>query len=559
LHSDEAQNVIDAVFHQVGIVRVVSVDDNYEPLPKVEEIIGKSASIEASDLQRLLTDFPGLYSAEPDVFSKRLRSFWNQESASAKEKLCAVLNVGSTTGPAEESADLAAVRNLPRFFHNYEFEALGLPEWRDRSDALLTESESHPTLVMFDEDLSKHGGSSDEGLTLIKEALAKVPEGPLICCLFSHKYHEETLDDSWKKLCEDHGFPLNRVVVIPKELLKDKPEEFAAFIKLSAVSKHYADLRGGAQALFAACVKAADEKIGLLNIRDLDKIVFASSTREGVWEPDTLIRLLAIYHRTEMRKKSLTDDALRNAAAIIRKISAIDTGSSGKSTAAIWKIHHLENYEESDLLNELHRPTDLADIYEKTGGRRFILIAPQCDLMVRTLAGYRGNDADSVKDGVLAQIVDRKPAYGWKLDFYSQNGDVWVDFKKTFSTRLMHLDLCVFNVSGEAELSLGSSPASLLIPAWEKRHRVAIKYLEELIAVYERIAPSGTQKNDVNRMLTRSNNEAVFDGLIDPERRALRLNFKRVARLLPPRSTALVKAYSEFLNRDAFEHSFLDG
>jgi hypothetical protein len=287
--------------------------------------------------------------------------------------------------------------------------------------------------------------------------------------------------------------------------------------------------------------------------------VFVSSNREGVWEPDTMLRLLGIYQQRETRKQAIRDDSLRSASENIRRISGVSTPISTPPSSALWDILHLENYEDAGTLNELHRPTDLGDIYEREGGRRYILIAPKCDLMIRTKGGYRGSDSDLTKEGILTAIEQGEPknSLGWKLEYYC-SGHWFVDFKKAFSVKLLCLDLCVFNADGSAKFNLNDPVSQLLIPAWTKRHKVIVKHLRQMIDKYRYIDPSGKQKNEINRHLTKANNEMTFTGTIDPDAGSIVMNFKRVGRLLPPRSTALLKAYGEFLNRDAFEHAFIE-
>jgi len=96
-----------------------------------------------------------------------------------------------------------------------------------------------------------------------------------------------------------------------------------------------------------------------------------------------------------------------------------------------------------------------------------------------------------------------------------------------------------------------------LTPAWAKRQKVIKKQLEQMIGTYRYINPSAKQKGEVSRHMTKASNEMTLTGVLDPDAGSIVMNFKRVGRLLPPRSTALLKAYGEFLNRDAFEHPFI--
>ncbi len=556
----EPKAIIDSVLNQIGIARVISVDDKNKLFPEIDDILGHLQSLESEQLEKLLMPFQGLYSHDLETLSIRVRDFWGKQEDQSKHDFLVRISMGSNPAGAEVAADAAAVKSLPHLFESWEFRAMGLSQWRASSQSVFAESQSKKTMILFDEDLSEQGGTDVEGLVLVKEALAATNEQQVICCLLSHKYHMATIHDDWRRVCTENEFPEYRVVIIPKELLVDNPSDFAALIKLASVSKYYVSLRTRIQEIFAASLDAAIDKIRKLNIYDLDQIVFVSSNKEGVWEPDTMLRLLGIFHRCKTRDEAIRNADLRSASESIRRISGISTPVSTQPGAALWDILHLENYEDAGPLNELHRPTDLGDIYEREGGRRYILIVPQCDLMVRTKAGYRGVDSDVVKEGTLAEIVDeapKNPNLGWKLDYYVPRKTLYVDFKRTFSVKLLCLDLCVFNADGSAQFRTEDPVPELLIPAWVKRHGVVARQFQQILGTYAYLAPTGKQKSEINRLLTKANNEMTFTGKIDAEGKAISMNFKRVGRLLTPRSTALLKAYSEFLNRDAFDHSFI--
>jgi hypothetical protein len=555
----EPKIIIDSVLNQIGVSRVISVDDKNKSLPDLSEILGHLQSLEILALEPLLAPFPGLFARDPEVLGQRVQAFWVAQNDESKRQFLEAIALGSGPAGAEVAADAAAVQALPVLFHSWDFQAMGLPQWRASATDIFKESESRKTMILFDEDLTDQGGTNTEGLTLIKEALSVTHEEQVVCCLLSHKYHMPTIQDEWRRVCEDNGFPEHRVIVIPKELLIDSPCDFAALVKLASVSKYYAVLKDKVQEIFVKSLAIASEKIRRLNLYDLDHMVFVSSDREGVWEPDTMIRLLGIFQRGETLTDAIRDASVRSASESIRKISGVSTPISTPPSGALQSILHLENYEDAGPLNELHRPTDLGDIYERDGGRQYILIVPQCDLMVRTKGGYRGTDSDTVKEGVLAEIVEREPkkGLGSKLEYYDLSRETFVDFKKASSVKLLCLDLCVFNPDGAARFKIDDPVPQLLIPAWTIRHKVIVKQLEDIIKTYIYIAPSGKQKSEISRHLTKANPDMTFWGTVDPEARSIVMNFKRVGRLLPPRSTALLKAYAEFLNRDAFEHSFI--
>lgn len=555
----EPKVIIDSVLSQIGVIRVISVDDKNKAYPDIADVLGHLQSLPIQELEPLLATFKGLFARDPEILGQNVRAFWTEQNDESKREFLESIALQGGQAGAQVAADTAAVEALPVLFQSWDFRPMGLPQWRAAAEQIFQESKTRKTMILFDEDLSDQGGSHVEGLTLIKETLAVTNEEQVMCCLLSHKYHMPTIHDDWRRVCDDNGFPEDRVIIIPKDLLLDSPCDFAALIKLASVSRYYSELKVKIQEIFAKSLTVATENIRRLNIYDLDQIVFVSSNREGVWEPDTMIRLLGIFQDGETRTQAIRDKDLRSASENIRRISGVSTPISTPPSSALWSILHQENYEDAGHLNELHTPTDLGDIYEREGGRKYILMVPQCDLMVRTKGGYRGSDSDTIKEGTLAQIVEGEPKnrLGWKLEYYDSGRAMFVDFKKAFSVRLACLDLCVFNPDGAAKFNLKDPIPLLMIPAWIKRHKVIAKQLEQIFSTYRYIAPSGKQKGEISRHLTKADPEMTLWGTIDPDAGSIVMNFKRVGRLLPQRSVALLKAYGEFLNRDAFDHPFI--
>jgi hypothetical protein len=557
--SAEPKEVIASVLVAVGIQRVISVDDSYSNgSAKIDLDDLMTALLSLGDTERAsLTEPLGFVVTEELVFRRRFKEYWDQASDAQRQSFHGQVRSANNTVSVENAeVDLAGIEHLPGLFGPFNFREMNLVDWRTQSPAIYTESLGQKTLILFDEDFKREGASDTEGLNLIKDALAQTTEDSVVCCLLSHKYHEDTLHTAWKALCDANGFSQGRVIVIPKELLINKPALFASLVKLAAVAPSYEALRNEIREIVKKSVEVAEKELAELNLIDLDRMVFRASTREGVWEPDTLFRIFSVFQTRESRKKALASDALRTQSADLRRISALDTPDDSPETGAVWEINRLENYEEANVLNELHRPIDVGDVFQK-GSKKYILIGPPCDLMVRA-GGWRGTTSDLVKEVILAEVTSRPPALGvgWKVDFFDNGHATFVDFKKTFSAKLACLDLCVFNADGTAKLSTNSTPPVLLIPTWEKRHGVLVDQLRGMITQYNRISPQASQRQDVERLLTRGDSAGVLGGKIEIGTETLTMNFKRVCRLLPPRSTALVKAYGAFLNRDAFEHPY---
>jgi hypothetical protein len=331
--------------------------------------------------------------------------------------------------------------------------------------------------------------------------------------------------------------------------------EFVRLLKLASIASQCNALRKEAQKIVDAALTDAKTRVESISMYDLEEMVFRSSFEEGVWEPETLFRIFYLFHRSETRKQALQSGTLHALAGEVRELSQIATPSEAAPSHKIFAIQHSEIYESADYLNPLRRPTELGDIYEKDGGKRYILIAAPCDLMVRNTMGMRGETEDLLREAALAEITTKnKKGRTWKLDFYDERTDYYVDLKKITFVKLWALDMCVFNDAGQAIFSLKDDPPKYLIHAWKLRFGIVGKFVKEILSQHERIKPTDAQRDDIVRLLTRISNEKLFTGKIDAEAQTLSFGFRRVARLRDSRSIALLSAYTSFLSRDAFEH-----
>ena len=146
------------------------------------------------------------------------------------------------------------------------------------------------------------------------------------------------------------------------------------------------------------------------------------------------------FPRTIVRTAALKDKTLHDLSAGIRSLSGIPTSSKSAPRHRIWEIQRQETFDSAAFINELHRPTDLGDIYETSSGKRFILIAPHCDLMVRGGSGQRGKHSDLLKEVVLAEITgSERINASWKLDYYDKDVPCFVVSKSLLLCRFTHL------------------------------------------------------------------------------------------------------------------------
>jgi len=299
----------------------------------------------------------------------------------------------------------------------------------------------------------------------------------------------------------------------------------------------------------------------------------------------------------------------------IRQVSLISAKPTWQVEHKIWPIQHGEIYDNEDYLNSLHFPLEMGDIFEKDGGKKFILIAPPCDLMVRS-SGMR---SDGIDYATLVQIscaaatsdeVGRasddaeEKSIEWELPYFDRIQRCFVKFRTALSVRLFGLDLCVLNADGRLTLSLDAEPDALLIPSWAKRFQWLRANVTKIVEAYRAAevvksptkgtelqaevaeenvaegaesqaratkngaeqAKSQTEAEKSQKAAAKSKKEFVlaaharidplglFAPLVQKNPDKLSYNLKRIGRLTQPRASALLAAYARFLTRPAFDH-----
>jgi hypothetical protein len=546
LTDEQVQRAIDHFFKAAGIKRVVSIDDMYGELPQLDEFVSLAGSLEAEVSSAVIGPDSGVnFTVDPEVRDAQLRRYWQSLDSKAGTALIDELRSKVST---KDDTDLVAKQKFAGLFVNQEFVGLSLKQWEEQKNAIL--SDNRPSLLLVDEDFSKEGRARDAGRPIIRELLRDTNPEQVMCGLVSHNYSPTNIHDDREQLCEEEHFDRSRFVLIPKTLADDDLAGFASLIKLAVVAKPLDTLRSKVTDILFDSLVAAGDSLKKLNIYDMEQIVFQSSLKEGVWEPETLVRVFNLYIRFEARRKLFGDAEIHSLASGIRRVSEIKTDSPMQPAHKIWPIQNLESFDDTEILNTIHLPIAVGDIFQRAN-RYYILISPPCDLAVRRSGQREGG----IREAIIAEIVNEERKNGsCALKFFKPDRRVFVDFKRTHSVKLAAIDLCAFNADGSAKMTMDEATPGEMVPSWEKRHGILQIELGKMIEVYERIGPSAQQRDDIIRAVFRCSNEGVFLPSYDSESKVLRYDFKRIARLREPRSLLLLQKYADFLTREALEH-----
>ena len=562
----------------IGVSRIIVVDDEYAvELPGVEELLGICTELQPAQAAELPSIRGIDFMVGRDIWADLVRQRWTEigdmERRMLLEKARSYFTAESASAFSDQSTEIlkddsTAAQSLEELLGELEgcqFVTLSLNDWRTQARALQCDEKAATTLLLFDRDFRREEeGTDNEGLKLIEE-MQSTNIG--YYGLISHTVNKGGEYDAWNKLANEHGLVRDRFIVIAKERLTGDLSEhygFLRMLRLAALSGRFSDVKSAALCIFQKSLDAARTTVQDLSVLDFDRIVFESSRREGVWEPDTLFRVFGILMRREALAQLYRDERIFKAFAEARRVSAVGQeigttrGNESPSLEGL-RIQRFETYGSANEINQFHVPIENGDIFEKVSdGRRFILLLQPCDLMVRS-NGKRSYDGKLGRTGSLAELEvhrDRDMAKGrWgELPFYDQNTGkpAFADFNKVHQVLLAVLDLCSFQPDGVASIDVNRGNLELLVEPWNRRYVLLRRFFEAALTRYEKLKKKQINKELLSLVLPVASPSVRFEGTVSGK--SLCYDLKRVMRLRQPRSGALLTWLTQFQARAAFEH-----
>ena len=563
------------LFANIGVSRIIVVDDEYSTTD-VEDLLGICAEIGPT----LAAELPHLdevdFGTPQEIWTDRVREVWETMDVTGRQELIARAHARATDaveppletgGDDPEEIDATAARSLEVLLgqlEDCEYITLSLGDWKRHSGALLADENASSTVLLFDRDLSREkNDATDGGIELIREAQAAKTG---YCGLISHTVSRESEYAAWLELANEYSLDRDRFVVISKARLTGNERDcygFLGMLRLAALSDGFAVVKSEAWSIFQHSVDKAKEAMNRLSILDFDRIVFESSRREGVWEPDTMFRVFGILMRRQaqfrLHEKTISSAVAhaRNLSAVPEEIASALRGDSASHEAL--RIQRFEAYESGDELNRSHAPIELGDIFEtEENKKRYILLAQPCDLMVRS-NGKRSYDAKLGRTAALVELVDEMAgeAMNWEeLPFYdNETGkSAFASFAKAHQVQLAILDICAIRADGSAIIQVNAPSPELLISPWKARYKELKRVFKTALGRWERLGKRHVDNELKLLALPRFSTTVRVDAAVQGE--TVQYSLKRVMRLRQPRSGALLTSFAQYQARAAFEHEF---
>ena len=569
---EPARAAIENILNGLGIARVVFVDDANGEGVLIEDVIAAAQSLDAEALKAALPELGESVPSDQDVIATRIRQVWRELEPKIQEERSEAIVVAARLADGSETDDLADVSILNHLIATDRLISLSPSQWETQNHQLLQESRATRTLFLFDRDFSGGGsGDTEGGIKIIASLLARDDLEGFICGLLTHTVTPENQPQQWVALSEDHSIPRDRFIVIPKLFLSQQPSLFAQALKFAALTNEFTELKRKTKDIMMEAATIAAGRIDEVSIYDLDHIVFQISANEGLWEPDMLFRLHALFHRLESRRLAHDGGVLEGIAAKLRAVSGIPTGFDGAlAPNSAWTLQQEELYERDDYINRNHLPLELGDIFERVDAetaKKYILLAQPCDLMVRG----NGKRQPEIERFPLVEIVpsETPPHYSEEAPYFGTSpAEKWfVKMKAVHFVRSYILDLCVFKADGTASISVNGDAPQNMRPAWGLRHTVLSRLWSKTVRKAEALAPAANESNaakQIREKIARDLGGVLFDddlfkgNLVNLDGiQTVTFNLKRVGRLSRARAIGLLMGYTSYLGRPAYDRSFV--
>jgi hypothetical protein len=539
-----------------GIERVVSIDDLHRVGAGLDEVLGEVSVMEEAAIESKLSPILNLGTGDREIVISAIRSRWNELDPALKKILQdAVVSETRDTNQGEKLGnDISTASKLPVLFEQ-RLISLSYRQWLLRKDELIA-NDMPPTLLLVDLDFSGEGIPGQAGLDLITQLLRSDPEARIFCGLLTNAYPLKEVHERWRALCDEHELAPNRFVLIPKEALYEDETRFLALVKLVILNGHANELTTIVRESFATSAEKAIERLRKIDPYEFEQIVCVSSLIEGVWEPDTLARIFAVYHRIAVRQSIHAHEKVYKVANNLRKLSRIQTGGWGEDTPRAVELRRLEWFEDAADLNEQLSPIEIGDIFvvESRPEKRYILVSQPCDLMVRK----DGKRDGTVQNGVLLEVSkwkgDKANDFGFMLEFFEAHVDWRVNLRDVTTIALEVLDLSSLQVSGRCEVSIQNEIPTKLNDAWTARAQRLREWAKKVIKRSSELAKQGLKKPEADKIAGNHWLGKFASCVIDEKTETIRYSIARVGRLRQPRAGALLSRYANAMAREAFEH-----
>lgn len=549
----------------VNIRKIIYVDDKFDIEHQKEKIFAylkdcKKEGKKIEELEGIKWELPQFaFEGQLD----RLWAGWNNEQ---KEKCFRLISV------EQENIDVIPTgileKNLPGLLTK-----LTPSEWeKSKKEYLAITKDTDKFLCLFD---MKLNGIGRDGLAYVEELLSSEYAGRVYCGIFSQEFEPEG-EQAW---CEQkkRERTIRNFYPISKKRLTDEHSivGFTEGIKNVLLVQHIEKLKNESKEILKESWEHVEERLNAVTPPTFNRIVQKTSHDEGIWEVDSLFRLINILIDQETKKAIIDEEKrkrFKEAVKEIRNVEKVETLKPDEFTnLQLKQLQKEEIYYEGDVINALHFPLSNGDIFN-IRDKEYILLCQPCNLAIRS-NGKRVNCEHAFLIELQQKnidFLDSKPKQA--LSAYEEikgcgdNGMLKVAYFPTFKSVLLTVfDLVVYNKDGGAELyfQAGAVPEVIHEP-WRRRYETIKKELtkyRDVIIALDHL--SFENKNDKQLLRNFINSpqcmkDIHIEGIkaYDKEKDAFIFPVKRISHYKNAYSMDLLNKFMQYLSRNGFERDF---
>lgn len=582
------------------IKQVFYIDDynNIDAFPAISVSVKELFDDDKKDLLQeifvdLQTNVP-----DSDIYIEELAKNWEGYDSPKRKEIVSALSKAAALEFNEKDYD--KTRELKNIFPENLITLVNPDEWVDLFDELSGKiSADEKVLLIFDQDLTNAKGErfrsgGVNGQVLIVDIRKSAIKDNAYCALITHLIPATSDELSARDdIITELGGALTKkdFLALSKSRI-DSPELFCDGIKKVVLNEYFEEIKDKSCTVLETAHIAAMETIKKLDTYDFDHTVLRSSYGEGVWEVDTLMRIAKNIYDEEIKKTMIATNYPEFVNPFLKKSKPVsdirfNIGAGVEPYVKKYALRHNEIYEAGKIINQLYLPIENGDIFEITSGAGkgfYILVAQECDLMMRTNPmGSRTSDLaicvllkikQFTRADLHTKIVDYFTNNGpsshyyanrFRLDYFIQGTtDVGIiNFNEGILVNLDPLDLCVFNANGEGKITLpGTVNVDVLNIAWDERYKKltkqCVKVADQLDVLIPAIEAIGNpHKDGVKRKMYEKISSVKNLGIaLNYNNRNFDFGIKRFMRLKPIGAKYLLERYYNHLSRTAEPHDF---
>lgn len=563
----EAIKSIEGLLDSVNIRKIIYVDDKFDIEHEKEKIFAylKNYKKEGKKIEEL----EGIkWELVQVAFEGQLEHVWAGWSDEQKEKCFHLISVEQENIDVIPTAILE--KNLPD-----RLTKLTPSEWeKSKKEHLAITKDTDKFLCLFD---MKLNGNGRDGLAYVEELLKTEYAGRVYCGIFSQEFEPDG-EQTW---CEQkkRERAVRNFYPISKKRLADEHSivGFTEGIKNVLLVQHIENLKNESKGILKEAWEHVEARLNAVTPPTFNRIVQKTSYDEGIWEVDSLFRLINILIDQETKKAIIDEEKRKRFKEAVKEIRNVEKVETRKPdlfvNPQLKQLQKEEIYYEEDIINALHFPLSNGDIFN-IKDKEYILLCQPCNLAIRS-NGKRVNCEHAFLIELQQKdidFLDNKPKQA--LSAYEEikgcrdNNKLKVAYFPTFKSVLLTIfDLVVYNKNGMAELYFqAESVPEVIHEPWRKRYNTIKKELKKYRDVI--IALESTQienKNDKQLLRNFINSpqcmkDIHIEGIkaYDKEKDAFIFPVKRISHYKNTYSMDLLNKFMQYLSRNGFDRDFTE-